>query len=159
MRIEPPPDPRAKLAMPVSALIASDAQQPAGLSAPCAQFRKNLWPLRNHRPELGFWGYRKSFRNWAQGADAAAGIANTDTGRNITGSVNFNNLGVPYLYEAFFPLGGDNNGGEPSVSPKGWASNFSFDASRVWKEHTGQEFAPIHVWQPVILYLGRPAQV
>lgn len=99
------------------------------------------------------------FRNWAQGADAAAGIANTDTGRNITGSVNFNNLGVPYLYEAFFPLGGDNNGGDPSVSPKGWASNFSFDASRVWKEHTGQEFAPIHVWQPVILYLGRPAQV
>ena len=73
--------------------------------------------------------------------------------------MNFNNLGVPYLYEAFFPLGGDNNGGEPSVSPKGWASNFSFDASRVWKEHTGQEFAPIHVWQPVILYLGRPAQV
>ena len=54
MRIEPPPDPRAKLAMPVSALIASDDQQPAGLSAPCAQFRKNLWPLRNHRPELGF---------------------------------------------------------------------------------------------------------
>lgn len=99
------------------------------------------------------------FRNWALGAEAAAGIANTDTGRNITGNVNFNNLGVPYLYEAFYPLSGDNNGGEPSVTPKGWASNFAFDASRVWKEHSGQEFAPVHVWQPAILYLGRPAQV
>ena len=99
------------------------------------------------------------FRNWALGAEATAGIANTDTGRNITGNVNFNNLGVPYLYEAFYPLSGDNNGGEPSVTPKGWASNFAFDASRVWKEHSGQEFAPVHVWQPAILYLGRPAQV
>lgn len=99
------------------------------------------------------------FRNWGPGAEAAAGIANTDTGRNITGNVNFNNLGVPYLYEAFYPLGGDNNGGEPSVSPKGWTSNFAFDASRVWKEHSGQEFAPVHVWQPAILYLGRAAQV
>lgn len=99
------------------------------------------------------------FRNWALGAEAAAGIANTDTGRNITGNVNFSNLGVPYLYEAFYPLSGDNNGGEPSVTPKGWASNFAFDASRVWKEHSGQEFAPVHVWQPAILYLGRPAQV
>lgn len=99
------------------------------------------------------------FRNWALGAEAAAGIANTDTGRNITGNVNFNNLGVTYLYEAFYPLSGDNNGGEPSVTPKGWASNFAFDASRVWKEHSGQEFAPVHVWQPAILYLGRPAQV
>ena len=102
---------------------------------------------------------QRFFRNWGPGAEAAAGIANTDTGRNITGNVNFNNLGVPYLYEAFYPLGGDNNGGEPSVSPKGWTSNFAFDASRVWKEHSGQEFAPVHVWQPAILYLGRAAQV
>ena len=34
-----------------------------------------------------------------------------------------------------------------------------FDASLVWKEHSGQEFAPVHVWQPAILYLGRAAQV
>lgn len=131
---------------------ASSEQQAANLG----KWRPNaLNPTGLYTPALS----GQFFRNWAQGADAAAGIANTDTGRNITGSVNFNNLGVPYLYEAFFPLGGDNNGGEPSVSSKGWASNFSFDASRVWKEHTGQEFAPIHVWQPVILYLGRPAQV
>ena len=137
----------------------SVVQHPAFVDAPSPQFRKDLrYP---QKPSSGRWLRRgqRFFRNWALGAEAAAGIANTDTGRNITGNVNFNNLGVPYLYEAFYPLSGDNNGGEPSVTPKGWASNFAFDASRVWKEHSGQEFAPVHVWQPAILYLGRPAQV
>lgn len=41
--MDPPPSPRAKLAMPVRALMASDAQLPAGLSAPGPQFRKNCW--------------------------------------------------------------------------------------------------------------------
>ena len=131
---------------------ASSEQQAANLG----KWRPNaLNPTGLYTPALS----GQFFRNWALGAEAAAGIANTDTGRNITGNVNFNNLGVPYLYEAFYPLSGDNNGGEPSVTPKGWASNFAFDASRVWKEHSGQEFAPVHVWQPAILYLGRPAQV
>ena len=35
--------------------------------------------------------------------------------------------------------------------------SFIFDAATVWGEHAGAEFAPVHVWQPVVLYLGRPA--
>ena len=28
---------------------------------------------------------------------------------------------------------------------------YSFRASRVWGEHTGVEFAPVHIWQPCIV--------
>ena len=35
----------------------------------------------------------------------------------------------------------------------------NFDAATVWGEHAGNEFTPVHVWQPAILYLGRPTQV
>ena len=31
----------------------------------------------------------------------------------------------------------------------------TFDASRVWGEHIGPEFAPAHYTQPIALYLGR----
>ena len=65
MRIEPPPDPRAKLAMPVSALMASDAQLPAGLSPPSPQFRKNCPPSTGRNNPVGL---AESGRNWPRWA-------------------------------------------------------------------------------------------
>ena len=153
----PPPSPRAKLAIPVSALIASDDQQPAGLSAPCAQFRKNLWPLRNHRPERDFWGCRKSFRNWALGQSKEAGSWGHDEIRNIAGSISEaygrkESVDTGALASEFLA----NRSAYESSAGAGYGL-ISFDASRVVP--TGPENVPPHVWQPAILYLGRAAQV
>ena len=152
----PPPSPRAKLAIPVSALIASDDQQPAGLSAPCAQFRKNLWPLRNLRPELSFWGSQQSFRNWAQQGDAEAGAWEQDAIRNITGTAgSFKAIpGSNRFSGAFTKL--VSTGGSDDSAATGPAA-LSFDASLV--VHTGPQNVPQHVWQPLVIYLGRSSQV
>ena len=29
-----------------------------------------------------------------------------------------------------------------------------FDSSRVWREHSGNEFVPQHIWTPSCIYLG-----
>lgn len=73
--------------------MASCSHAPASASPCCAQFRKNLWPLHNYRPELDFWRCQQSFRNWAPGDGGGAGTAGgnfsqwgpPDTGVAITG--------------------------------------------------------------------------
>lgn len=95
------------------------------------------------------------FRNWALGQSKEAGSWGHDEIRNILGSIS----------EAY--------GRKESVDTGALASEFpanrsayessagagygliSFDASRVVP--TGPENVPPHVWQPAILYLGRPA--
>ena len=153
MRIEPPPDPRAKLAMPVSALIASDDQQPAGLSAPCAQFRKDCW--HPQKPNSSRWLGRgqRFFRNWAPEEKSQAGMWHRDEIRNITGMVN-TGATIFEAAEAFSVVTGSP---EESVGGFSGASDFDFDASRTVP--TGPENVPPHVWQPLVIYLGRPAQV
>ena len=37
------------------------------------------------------------------------------------------------------------------------ANLIEFDTFRVWGEHSGNEFAPQHIWQPVVIYLGLSA--
>ena len=154
MRIEPPPDPRAKLAMPVSALMASDAQPPAGLSPSGPQFRKNLWPLRNYRPELDFLGCRKFFRNWCFAGDTEAGAWEQDAIRNIIGTAGqFKSISDQDRFSgAFTRL--LSTGGSDDAHGTGPAA-LSFDASLVVP--TGPQNVPQHVWQPAVLYLGRPA--
>ena len=109
--------------------------------------------LRNHRPELDFWGCRKSFRNWAPGADTTAGAWLADTGRNATGVVGA--LDSNILPSGVFFTDGR---GVTAVS-SGDRSIVKMDLSKQWKGHVGTEFSPEHIWQPAILYLGRPAQV
>ena len=155
MRIEPPPDPRAKLAMPVSALMASDAQPPAGLSPPGIQFRKNLWHLRNYRPELDFWECRKSFRNWGPGADSQAGVWGRDEIRNITGNIGLTHAGSRNGTGALKPSDGTQVFSHWDGSYLGSNTSLGFDASL--SIPTGPQNVPQHVWQPVVLYLGRPA--
>lgn len=154
MRIEPPPDPRAKLAMPVSALMASDAQPPAGLSPPGIQFRKNLWHLRNYRPELDFWECRKSFRNWGPG-DGACGQFNQPGLPNIVGNLQATTsspVDGAFRRESMIQAGAWNGNGDP------WKT--SFDASRCSSIYgTSDTVMPPSINQPAILYLGRPAQV
>ena len=100
------------------------------------------------------------FRNWGPGDETAPGAWASDKGRNITGQ-------VAYLI-------GTTSGSIPSGCFTGTTQSppvevaeggthheitLNFDAATVWGEHAGNEFAPVHVWQPAILYLGRPTQV
>ena len=99
------------------------------------------------------------FRNWCPaGAATAPGAWSPDSGRNLTGQVDY--------------LLGTTSGGitsgcfsettqrPPVAVAEGQTHHqivLNFDAATVWGEHAGAEFVPPHVWQPAILYLGRPA--
>lgn len=103
---------------------------------------------------------RARFRAWVLGVDGSAGTYTADTGRNVTGSFGLNtNYGVlapdiPEKEGAF--TFGTLRKGSPVAAP-GASYDVAIDASLVWGAmHSGAEFAPQHVWQPVILYLGRP---
>lgn len=93
------------------------------------------------------------FRNWAPGADTTAGAWFADTGRNATGVVGA--LDSNILPSGVFFTDGR---GVTAVS-SGDRSIVKMDLSKQWKGHVGTEFSPEHIWQPAILYLGRPAQV
>ena len=97
---------------------------------------------------------RKFFRNWAPGSGVEAGKWGRDEMRNITGEAGeFKSISNPMRFSGALALGGttqgsyDNNGTGPS-----W---FTLDASLVVP--TGPQNVPQHVWQPAVLYLGRPA--
>jgi|GEM_PF-5656724 len=152
----PPPSPRAKLAMPVRALMASDAQLPAGLSAPGPQFRKDCWHLQKSSSGRRLRRGQRFFRNWAQQGDAEAGAWEQDAIRNITGTAgSFKAIpGSNRFSGAFTKLA--STGGSDDSAATGPAA-LSFDASLV--VHTGPQNVPQHVWQPLVIYLGRSSQV
>lgn len=97
------------------------------------------------------------FRNWAPGASTNAGCWAADTGRGLRGGIN-TNTGLAQMSTeplGLFALASD--GVAYSGNKTSELDSFIFDAATVWGEHAGAEFAPVHVWQSVILYLGRPA--
>ena len=99
------------------------------------------------------------FRNWALGASTNAGCWAADTGRGLRGGIN-TNTGLAQMSTeplGLFALASD--GVAYSGNKTSEPDSFIFDAATVWGEHAGAEFAPVHVWQPAILYLGRPTQV
>ena len=91
------------------------------------------------------------FRNWGQGAEEAAGQWHRDEIRNATGT---------------FP-GGYTAGNHSGAFTTGTAGYATFEGSGLKMEivkfdlnatvPTGPENVPPHIWQPAILYLGRPA--
>lgn len=93
------------------------------------------------------------FRNWAQGESKEAGSWGEDAIRNITGKASgANSVGPCYSGEgAIYPGAAQGNATYRNSSG---GSQLAFDASRVVP--TGPENVPPHVWQPVVLYLGRP---
>lgn len=111
-------------------------------------------PTGLYTPNLG----GQFLRNWAPG-EATAGAWYTDTGRALTASMT-ENIGEPgstfsgafkkntYVYRTAYD-------GTPYLG----VGKLIFDASLVWKEHSGTEFSPSHILQPIVIYLGRPAKV
>ena len=96
------------------------------------------------------------FRNWAPNV-GNAGSWGQDAIRNITGtaglfkSLSGNDTRFSGALTLLATTGGSND--SDGRGPAG----LSFDASLVVP--TGPQNVPQHVWQPAILYLGRPAQV
>ena len=141
--------------VPVISLISSRPHVPAFFPLASAQFRKNLWPLRNHRLELGFWGCRKSFRNWAPGQ-----------------TIDFGRLAGSVQEDAFQ---GHRHGwiGDAAITSNELTANGGADKGRARQlatigdptpgkngtPRTADETRPVNISQPIILYLGRPAQV
>ena len=139
--------------VPVISLISSRPHVPAFFPLASAQFRKNLWPLRNHRLELGFWGCRKSFRNWAQG-DGNAGLANQAGLPAITATLQQHDGGFQKASGAISLSGRQ----QRTNSVQDWNCNVAtFDASLCSSIYgRANTVMPASVNQPVILYLGRP---
>ena len=139
----PPRRPR-----PVSA-----AQQPAFVDALGVQFRKNLWPLPNRRPELSFWGCQQSFRNWTPSEGNGAGTHVLDTMRVITGQIyTYGNSGSNSGALAFNQSTTAVQGGSES-----YGGTLRLNSSNLGERYAGVETAPQHVWHPLCLYLGRPS--
>lgn len=131
---------------------ASNEQQAANLG----KWRPNaLNPTGLYTPALS----GQFFRNWAPGTEAQAGGWGRDEIRNATGKIGWR-TGV----EAPTASGVFHVQSLQDYSYTGHSANnipatvsISFDLSTTMP--TGPENVPPHVWQPAILYLGRPAQV
>ena len=107
----------------------------------------------------GFLPRPAPFRAWTGVTSEKVGSWQTDTGRALTGKIDLDICS--YLWESSGVLSG--LGASDGINPQQGAMNgqqtaFDFDASRSWGDtHTGTEFAPAHVYIPVIVYLGVPS--
>ena len=99
------------------------------------------------------------FRNWGPGADSQAGAWERDAIRNIAGRIGLidrdqrreeSEPTAPFAVRTV-SYGPETNTG----IDYGAIANMDISLS----VPTGPQNAPQHVWQPAILYLGRPAQV
>lgn len=98
------------------------------------------------------------FRNWGPMGETEAGAWGRDEIANIVGqvpgigqSVSSGGMGSGALYSSTGGSGAAGTEGTSVYAPR----VIYFDASR--SVTTGPETVPQHIWQPVILYLGRPA--
>ena len=125
---------------------ASSEQQAANLG----KWRPNaLNPTGLFTPNLS----AQFFRNWGLGEGNGAGTHVLDTMRVITGQI--------YTYG-----NSDSNAGalafnQSTTAVQGGATSFGgtlqLNSSNLGERYSGGETAPQHVWQPLCLYLGRPA--
>ena len=93
------------------------------------------------------------FRAWVLGQERAAGAWGRDEIRNITGSINIMRLAVGGAVGPFSLI----NDRIVAVGVGGVTASISdigFSASNVVS--TGPQNVPPHIWQPIIIYLGRP---
>ena len=98
---------------------------------------------------LDLWYPRPRFRAWTGGSIEDAGAWHSDETRNITGQFNTTDCAVGGASGAFATSGTGTRAPQTET-----VSNtvVTFDASRVVP--TGPENVPVHVLQPVIIYLG-----
>lgn len=94
------------------------------------------------------------FRNWMLGGDREAGSWGRDEIRNIEGSTaNMPNKGATGYVGGAFTIKGLGGGAAFNDGGSAYIQHL-FNASNVVP--TGPQNVPQHIWQPVIIYLGRP---
>ena len=101
------------------------------------------------------------FRAWVLGQERAAGRFGTDTGRALTGKIGADATNLKWIRDhtsGVFQVLNTPGVGSGNVMDSYWGNySVDFNASYVWgASHSGAEFAPSHIWQPVVIYLGRP---
>lgn len=141
---------------PVALRPVSASHVPAVVSAPGAQFRKDCW--LSQKPSFGRRLRRgqRFFRNWGLESGNEAGEWGRDEIRNLTGELTWSLGGFrPGSATGTFKVGSRTNqyGADYQTGPDGYS--VMFDASNDFQ--TGPQNVPQHVWQPICLYLGRPA--
>lgn len=107
-------------------------------------------PTGLYTPNLG----GQFFRNWGPGVGKDAGAWGEDAIRNITGQASGANSVGPCADGMGAIYRGEVQG-NATYRNGSYGGYLMFDASRVVP--TGPENVPPHVWQPAVLYLGRPA--
>ena len=95
------------------------------------------------------------FRNWGQENGKEAGGWGRDEIRNITGTFGIDYAGIKGVGGAFSYTGSQSS----TTNNNGSNRNDSVRFSAASVVPTGQENVPPHVWQPLVIYLGRSAQV
>ena len=141
------------LTLPMILRISSRPQAPASRSLPSIQARKRARLFENSIGLNGFSAGPRPFRNWARSGDGSAGAWGRDEIRNITGSINIMRLAVGGAVGPFSLI----NDRIVAVGVGGVTASISdigFSASNVVS--TGPQNVPPHIWQPIIIYLGRP---
>ena len=129
------------------------ARRPKSIVCPGAQFRKDL--RHPQKPSSSRWLRRgqRFFRNWAPEADSQAGGWGRDEIRNITGNIGFAHAGSRNGTGALKPSGGSQVFDHWDGSYLSSNTSLGFDASL--SIPTGPQNVPQHVWQPLVIYLGR----
>ena len=144
---------------PVALRPVSARHAPAVVPTPCPQFRKDCWHPQKSRPGRWLRRGQRFFRNWGPGADSQAGAWERDAIRNIAGRIGLidrdqrreeSEPTAPFAVRTV-SYGPETNTG----IDYGAIANMDISLS----VPTGPQNVPQHVWQPAILYLGRPAQV
>ena len=150
---------------PVMLRISSRPQAPASRSWPSTQARKGRGPGHNRRKHYAIFKELPPFRAWTLGTGREAGSWGRDEIRDIVGKVQFNGYttsggGTGIMGVASAATGALNATGTStyaaglSTYSAAGATTLDFSASEVVP--TGPMNVPPHIWQPIILYLGRP---
>lgn len=100
-------------------------------------------------------------RTWVPGQNTDAGAWSTDTGRGLTGTQSFTAGAAGWIAAGTGVFEASSNTFDYMAFTGGTmtqANLISFNAASVWNEHAADEFAPQHIWQPYVIYLGITAR-
>ena len=142
---------------PVILRISSRPHAPASALCPSTQFRKGRGPGHNRRKHYAIFKELPPFRAWVLGGDGSAGVWEAHQTEALCARVGyFNNFDGVYMRTVSAPfianLWNGNNQSWSTVEQPQYPSPVSSKVDPLGSGIT----VPPNIWQPIILYLGRP---